>query len=172
MAPPARGVGAREHAITRAMDAGAQDAITLRRMREDEAAATCALWTRSKKRAYPWLAIEQARTPADDWGYFSGTLCQRCELWVALRGERIAGMMALDGAHVDQLFIDPADQGSGVGSALLAHAKTLHPRGLSLFTFQRNGRARAFYEARGFRAVRFGVSPAPESEPDVRYEWP
>ena len=60
------------------MDADAQGAITLRRMREDEAAATCALWTRSKKRAYPWLAIEQAHTPAEDWEYFSGALRQRC----------------------------------------------------------------------------------------------
>ena len=28
-----------------------------------------------------------------------------------------------------------------------------------------------FYERRGFVATRFGVSPAPESEPDVQYEW-
>jgi ribosomal protein S18 acetylase RimI-like enzyme len=154
------------------MAAGAKNAIAVRRMREDEAAPACALWTRSKKRAFSWLAIEQAHTAAEDWAYFSGTVCQRCELWVALRGDRIVGMMALDGGHVDQLFVEPSDQGSGVGSALLAHAQALHPRGLSLFTFQRNERARAFYEARGFRAVRFGVSPAPESEPDVRYEWP
>jgi hypothetical protein len=32
-------------------------------------------------------------------------------------------------------------------------------------------RARSFYERRGFRAVQFGVSPPPESEPDVRYAW-
>ena len=63
-------------------------------------------------------------------------------------------------------------QGAGAGSALIAHAKRLHPSGVWLFTHQRNTRARAFYEARGFRAVAFGVSPPPESEPDVRYEWP
>ena len=33
-------------------------------------------------------------------------------------------------------------------------------------------RARAFYERRGFRAVAFGRSPAPENEPDVKYAWP
>jgi ribosomal protein S18 acetylase RimI-like enzyme len=104
--------------------------------------------------------------------YFSGTLCARCELWIALRGERMVGVMALEGSHVDQLSVEPDAQGSRVGSALLAHAKRLWPGGLSLFTFKRNARALAFYETRGFRAVRFGVSPAPESEPDVRYEWP
>lgn len=154
------------------MPASLPQELALRRMRPEEQAAACALWTRSKKRAYPWLAIEQAHTPAEDWAYFSGTLCARCELWVAVRGERLTGLMALEGSHIDQLYVEPDEQGSGVGSALLAHAKALHPDGLSLFTFQRNARARAFYEARGFRAVRFGVSPASESEPDVRYEWP
>jgi ribosomal protein S18 acetylase RimI-like enzyme len=141
-------------------------------MRSEEAGETCALWTRSKKRAYPWLAIEQAHTAEEDLAFFTGTLCARCELWISLRGERIVGLMALESSHVHQLYVEPEDQGSGVGSALLAHAKSLRPGGLSLFTFQRNARARAFYEAHGFRAVRFGVSPAPESEPDVRYEWP
>jgi GNAT superfamily N-acetyltransferase len=154
------------------MDASCESTLTLRRMRPDETPIACALWTRSKKRAYPWLAIEQGRSPAEDLVYFSGTLCARCELWIALREERVVGVMALEGSHVDQLYVAPDEQGAGVGSALLAHAKILRPGGLSLFTFQRNARARAFYEARGFRAVRFGVSPAPESEPDVRYEWP
>ena len=154
------------------MDASREPPLALRRMRAPEAAETCALWTRSKKRAYPWLAIEQARSAEEDFAYFSSTLRARYELWVALRGERIVGLMALDDGHVDQLYVEPELQSRGVGSALLAHAKALRPGGLSLYTFQRNARARAFYEARGFRAVRLGVSPAPESEPDVRYEWP
>jgi GNAT superfamily N-acetyltransferase len=144
----------------------------LRTIREHEHAEVAALWSRSKKRAYPWLAIEQGRTGAEDLAYFRGTLCVRCSVWLALRGDRCLGLLALEASHVDQLYVEPDAQRSGVGSALLAHAKALHPSGLSLFTFQRNTRARAFYEARGFRAVRFGVSPAPESEPDVRYEWP
>ena len=152
------------------MDAG-PGPLTLRRMRPDEAAATCALWTRSKQRAYTWLRPEQTHSADEDLAYFSGTLCARCEMWIALRGERIAGVMALEASHVDQLFVEPDEQGRGVGSALLDHAKQLRPAGLSLFTLQRNTRARGFYEARGFRAVRFGVSPPPESEPDVRYEW-
>lgn len=154
------------------MDAGVEDALTLRRMRVEETGAACALWTRSKKRAYPWLAIEQAHTPEEDFAYFSRTVCVRCEVWVALRAARIAGLLALEGSHVDQLYVEPGEQGTGVGSALLAHAKALRPAGLSLFTFQRNARARRFYEARGFRAVQFGVSPPPENEPDVRYAWP
>jgi GNAT superfamily N-acetyltransferase len=144
----------------------------LRTIRPSEHAAASALWSRSKESAYPWLAIEQAHTRAEDLAYFRESVCARCEVWLALREARIVGLLALEASHIDQLYVEPGEQGSGVGSALLAHAKSLRPAGLSLFTFQRNARARVFYEARGFRAVRFGVSPAPESEPDVRYEWP
>jgi ribosomal protein S18 acetylase RimI-like enzyme len=42
---------------------------------------------------------------------------------------------------------------------------------LRLFTFQRNDKARAFYQKHGFRVVALGVSPAPELEPDVEYRW-
>jgi GNAT superfamily N-acetyltransferase len=144
----------------------------LRTIRPSEHAETAALWSRSKKRAYPWLAIEQAHTSTEDLAYFRGTVCVRCDVWLALRDARIVGLLALEASHIDQLYVEPGEQGRGIGSRLLAHAKLLRPAGLSLFTFQRNTRARTFYEARGFRAVRFGVSPAPESEPDVRYEWP
>ncbi len=141
-------------------------------IRAGEAVEVAALWSRSKKRAYPWLAIEQAHTREEELAYFRDSVCARCEVWLALRGERVVGLLALEASHIDQLYVEPSEQHSRVGSRLLDHAKSLRPAGLSLFTFQRNAPARAFYEARGFRAVRFGVSPAPESEPDVRYEWP
>jgi ribosomal protein S18 acetylase RimI-like enzyme len=148
------------------------DSLEIRRMQPAELREVVALWTRSKRRALAWLAAELAHTPEEDFAYFSETICARGDVWVAARAGQPVALMALEGSHVDQLFVDPDSQGRGVGSALLAHAKRLHPRGLSLFTHVRNVRARAFYEARGFRAVRFGVSPPPESEPDVRYEWP
>jgi ribosomal protein S18 acetylase RimI-like enzyme len=58
-----------------------------------------------------------------------------------------------------------------VGSALLRQAAQLSPEGLRLFTFRRNEPGRRFYEKHGFRAVKFGTSPPPESEPDVEYRW-
>ncbi|MBM4383306.1 MAG: GNAT family N-acetyltransferase [Deltaproteobacteria bacterium] len=148
-----------------------ETSYTLRLMRADELELVVAMWTRGKKRALWWIAVEQAHTPEEDLAFFRDVLCARGEIWLAERAGRVVGLMALQGDHVDQLFIDPDAQGRGAGSALLDHAKRLHAGGVWLFTHQRNERARAFYEARGFRAVAFGVSPPPESEPDVRYEW-
>jgi hypothetical protein len=36
---------------------------------------------------------------------------------------------------------------------------------------QANVAARALYEGHGFQAVKFDLSPAPESAPDVEYHW-
>ena len=67
--------------------------------------------------------------------------------------------------------MDPDAQGRGVGTSLLAFAKSLCPAGIMLFTHERNERARAYYARRGFRTVAHGVSPPPESEPDVTLRW-
>lgn len=93
------------------------------------------------------------------------------ECWVASRGGAVAALLVLDDDCVDRLYVDPDAQGAGLGGALLTHAKALRPAGLRLFTHQKNAGARVFYERRGFRPVRFGISPEPESEPDVEYAW-
>jgi GNAT superfamily N-acetyltransferase len=61
--------------------------------------------------------------------------------------ELVVGFKALEGDHVDHLYIAPLLQGRGIGDKLLAMAKELRPSGLTLWTFQRKARARRFYEA-------------------------
>jgi GNAT superfamily N-acetyltransferase len=79
--------------------------------------------------------------------------------------------MLIDGESLDHLYVAPDWQGLGFGSALLAKAKTVSPRRLVLWTFQRNQRARAFYESRGFRSIAQTEGENEENEPDVQYEW-
>jgi ribosomal protein S18 acetylase RimI-like enzyme len=94
-----------------------------------------------------------------------------CELWVATRSEQLLGVIALEVPWIRHLAVFPEWQRQGVGTALLRKAQDRSPAELRLFTFQRNVAARAFYERHGFTAVAFGVSPAPEREPDVEYRW-
>ncbi len=140
-------------------------------MADHEVEQTVAVWARSRWDAQPWLERRMGHTLADNLAFFRGTVMKTTEVWVAARGDAIVGLLALAPGRVEHLYVDPPAQGQGVGSTLLDHAKRLTPDGLTLFTHQRNRRARAFYEGRGFRAVAFGVSPAPESEPDVEYRW-
>lgn len=139
-------------------------------MRTGEIGSVVRMWRRSREDALPWLEARMGHTPEDDLRFFRDTIARENEVWVA-DGGGILGFLAARGGTLGYLYVDPSAQGKGTGTALLDKAKALAPEGLTLFTHQRNERARAFYERRGFRAVKFGVSPPPESEPDVLYVW-
>lgn len=62
-----------------------------------------------------------------------------------------AGYLAATGGFVDQLFVMPEAQGRGTGRALLAEWLALGRRPATLEVFERNARARTFYEGFGFR---------------------
>ena len=119
----------------------------------------------------PRLKQRMKYSHEDNLRHFRDTVMRENEVWLAVDGNEIVGLLALGEHKVDQLHVEPRWQGRGVGTALLDRAEELAAEGLMLFTHQRNERARAFYERRGFRAVRFGESPPPESEPDVKYAW-
>ena len=129
------------------------------------------LWRRARVQALPDFQARKGYTAAEDREYFRRVILVRDELWVAEREGKPVGFMAIAGDFIDQLYVAPEHQRQGIGRALVAHARRLSPSGLRLYTLQANANARAFYERDGFVAVRLGVSPPPESEPDVEYRW-
>jgi GNAT superfamily N-acetyltransferase len=86
-------------------------------------------------------------------------------------GDRRAAYMGINGEDLDHLYVRPGWQRRGIGLSLLTKAKSLSPRRLVLWTFQRNSNARAFYEAQGFGAVAYTDGCNEEKEPDVQYAW-
>jgi ribosomal protein S18 acetylase RimI-like enzyme len=144
--------------------------MELRRMRGDEVEAVVRLWRRSRDDSQPWLEARMGHSADDDLRFFRSTIARENDVWVAAERE-VVGFLAIAGGRLGWLYVDPPAQRKGIGTALLDKAKALSPEGLTLYTHQRNGRARAFYERRGFVAIRFGTSPPPENEPDVLYRW-
>lgn len=74
------------------------------------------------------------------------------ELWVAERNGVPLAFMGLshnDITRVEMLFVDPDARGSGLGSALLGHARKLHGR-LAVDVNEQNESARGFYLSQGF----------------------
>lgn len=54
-----------------------------------------------------------------------------------------------DGPNLAALFVDPAQQGKGIGTTLLAYVMARYPR-LSLSVYAKNQRAFHFYQLQGF----------------------
>lgn len=133
--------------------------------------AVLALWRRSRYAAMPELEERLGHTPAEDATYFRLHVRPFAQVQVRVVDEVPVAFLALRDHVVSHLYVDPDHYGEGHGSALIAWAKAARPDGLELSTHQANVTARRFYEARGFRAVAFGVSPPPEREPDVLYRW-
>jgi GNAT superfamily N-acetyltransferase len=143
----------------------------IRPYKSDDFEAVTSLWRRAREQAFPDFQRRKGHTFEEDQDYFRDVILINNDVWIAeIKGGPVA-FMAIAGDLIDQLYVHPDHQRSGLGASLLAHARTLSPEHLWLFTLQFNTNGRAFYEKNGFVATRFGVSPAPESEPDVEYHW-
>lgn len=97
---------------------------------------------------------------------------------VAARGAQVVGYSYRDGAMIEDLWIDPPFQGSGVGPQLLrtqveAIAADGH-RTASLECLETNVHARRFYEREGWRPVYRYSRPSPlfrRDIPRIRFEY-
>jgi GNAT superfamily N-acetyltransferase len=118
--------------------------------------------------ALPWLA--KLHTPQEDRTYFRNRLFQACEIWGAIDGNALLGFIAFREDWINQLYVLPGAQRKGIGTALLEIAKAAFPR-LHAWTFQRNSRARNFYERRGFIPIKWTDGENDEKEPDILYLW-
>jgi GNAT superfamily N-acetyltransferase len=95
------------------------------------------------------------------------------EVWLAFADHgALLGLLVLDGDWVEQLYIDPAWTGRGLGTHLLELGKQRRPGGLQLWTFVSNVRAQRFDERNGFAVEeRTDGSGNEEHAPDLRYVW-
>jgi ribosomal protein S18 acetylase RimI-like enzyme len=101
-----------------------------------------------------------------------GWFIDRGPIFVFEEDGAIAAFSGIKDGELTHLYVDPAAQNRGFGSALVEHAKGESPDGLSLWVFQKNEGARRFYERHGFRLVELTDGTGNmEREPDARYEW-
>ena len=146
------------------------DAVFLERAADDDAAEIADLYLASRADALPFL--RRVHTDDEVRVWVRNVLLRRGETWIARLNGTVVGFVTLIGDDLDQLYLMPGHYRRGIGSQLLAKAKERSPGRLHLFTFQRNKRARAFYQKHGFRIVDLNDgSRNEEGEPDVLYEW-
>jgi GNAT superfamily N-acetyltransferase len=115
----------------------------------------------------PWMP--RIHTRAEDIAHAGKLVGQG---WVTVsEAETISGFLARDCNNIHALYVDTSARGQGVGSRLLTDAMRRVDY-LTLWTFQANIRAQAFYERHGFAPVdRTDGAGNDEGLPDIRYHW-
>ena len=147
-----------------------QPDLTIEEAERQDAAAIATIHLTARRQAMPYLRL--AHTDDETREYFERVVGDPPQAWWVVRHQgHVVAYMLVDGENLDHLYVAPDWQGLGFGSALVAKAKMLRPRRLVLWTFQRNGRARAFYEAHGFHSIAQTEGANEENEPDAQYEW-
>ena len=105
-------------------------------------------------------------------GFIANVILKECAVTVVEDDTGIVSFLALQGEEVRLLYTRPDRIGLGAGTQLIEAAKSSGVEALELWCFQANGRARRFYEARGFHTIRFTDGAENEERtPDVRYRW-
>jgi len=146
--------------------------VMVRRGTKADARAAADLWLRAREAA---LDVIPPPVHGDDdvRAWFASHVVCDTELWVAEGpAGTLLGILVLEGSWVEQLYVEPAMTGHGIGAELLQLAKRQRPLGLRLWTFASNTRAQRFYERHGFvEARRTDGRDNEERAPDILYVW-
>lgn len=147
----------------------------LRAARNTDAGDVATVHLRSRAFALPTVPVVHDESEVRRW--IADEVIGHLDVTVAELDGTIVGWMALDDGGrgrgwIEQLYLDPAWIGRGLGESFVDVAKQRHPGGLELWTFEVNAPAQRFYERLGFRPVeRTAGAGNEERAPDVRFEW-
>lgn len=142
--------------------------ITIRLARREDADDIAALFATSRRLL---TFLPDLHTVEEDQVFVRDHVLVDYRVTVAERDGRIVGFMAeLDG-WIEHFYMDAAQLRTGVGTVLMADAKSRNQR-LELWCFANNVGGRAFYEKQGFLAVEFTDGTRNEAKaPDILYRW-
>ncbi len=142
--------------------------VVLRRADVDDAAAVAAVHL-AARRAAPMPPGVHSDEEVTAW--LTARLADD-EVWVAEADDVVVGYVRLTDTWLDDLYVVPAAARQGIGSMLLDLAKSLRPGGFSLWVFETNTPARAFYTRHGLvEREHTDGSDNEEKAPDLRMSW-
>jgi 8-oxo-dGTP pyrophosphatase MutT (NUDIX family)/GNAT superfamily N-acetyltransferase len=151
----------------------------VRAVRNTDAGGCAEVYMRAREFALP--TVPSVHPPREVRRWMADEVVGRTDMWVAEVDGTIVGLLVLasdvvvkgkDTGWIEQLYLDPAWMGRGLGDRFVQVAKERRPGGLDLWTFQVNEPARRFYERHGFVAVELTDGAGNEERaPDVRYHW-
>lgn len=151
-------------------DGGAPDGLVLRPAEVDDADALALIHVLAR-RAGPMP--DPVHPDEDVRRWLRGRIEQGDETWVAEVDGVPVGYARTTPGWLDDLYVQPAHQGAGVGRALLELVTARQPAGFCLWVFEANTPARAFYARHGLVELeRTDGEANEEHQPDIRVVWP
>ncbi len=140
---------------------------TLRPAGSSDAAEMAHVFLRSREYAMP--SVPSSHDPGSVRAYFADKVIGQEDAWVADLDGLVVGLMSLTPGWIEQLYLDPAWIGRGLGDEFMRVAVERQPGGLQLWAFQANEPAQRFYARHGFTAVEHTDGAGNEERaPDVR----
>jgi RimJ/RimL family protein N-acetyltransferase len=148
--------------------------ISLRAATQADARMIANIYLASRKEFISFARLRHSDAGVYQW--ILETLIPTNQVIVAIENESIVGMMGLSKNQefglIDQLYLCPAVVGRGIGTLLVAAAKSTLGSPIRLHTFQENIRARQFYERNGFIILKMNDGLTNEEKcPEIIYEW-
>lgn len=144
--------------------------MILRRATSADARICATIQREANLGSLPFLPVDPDIEGAAE--FFETILLPQNEVWIAEVDDQPVAYVAFHPGWLEHLYVLPPHQGRGIGPALMARAlEDGSPR--QLWTFQKNARARKFYEDRGWTLVELTDGQGNrEKEPDALYAWP
>lgn len=143
--------------------------LRLRKAEPSDLHTVAALFRSVRETCLPFLP--RLHTPEEDVQFFRERVFPHFNLTIAEMNGEIAGYSAVSPGWLEQLYVLPQFQGRGIGAQLLTRAEGSQAS-FRFWVFQKNFRARRFYENHGARPVQLtDGAENEEREPDALYEW-
>lgn len=115
------------------------------------------IWLAASLQAHPFIPAEYWR--ANRIRMAQEYLPQSENLVLEDDSGHMVGFISMLGRHIAALFVHPAAQGKGYGTALLQRAQEKHGE-LTLHVYEQNTDSIHFYEYHGFQTVSHGTDAA------------
>jgi ribosomal protein S18 acetylase RimI-like enzyme len=128
---------------------------------------TVQMWRESKEKA---IGQKEIHIFENHINFLNHILAKQYQIDLALKDDKVVGMIAYNETEINQLYIHIDYQGIGLGQTLLDKAKRNSNGRLTLYTFEINKIAQRFYEKHGFKMIGKGHENEENLE-DILYEW-
>ncbi len=133
----------------------------------DQDAAACVVILRHWIMEMPWLPMLHSEASMNT---FWTKKIVESNAWVAESAGKVIGFLTCHNQQIDALYVAAGYRNIGIGRALLDQVQS-ECASLSLWAFQANSSARAFYAHMGFVEVRRTDGDNAEGLPDVLLQW-